>query len=45
MDNQHFFTYLHARLLQFVSVKLNAFLALRPLKLTSNSLSSVSWNG
>ena len=46
MNNKPFFIiHLHARLLQFVAIKLNALLALLPLRLTSNSMSSVSWNG
>jgi hypothetical protein len=45
MNNKHFFTHLHVRFMQFVAVKLKALLALLPLKLASNSMSSVSWNG
>ena len=43
--NNHPFTFLLAGFLQFVAVMVNALLALLPLKLASNSMSSVSWNG
>jgi hypothetical protein len=43
--NNHPFTSLLAGFLQLVAVIANTLLALLPLKLTSNSMSSVSWNG
>jgi hypothetical protein len=45
MKNQPIYKALSGRILQFVSVLMNALMALVPVKLVSNSLSSVSWNG
>ena len=45
MNNQPFFTSLLVRLLHSLAVIVNALLAQLPVKPTSNSLSSVSWNG
>jgi hypothetical protein len=43
--NKHLFKFLLAGFLQLVTVIANTLLALLPLKLASNSMSSVSWNG
>ena len=45
MNYQPFFKPLPGRIFQFVAVMVNALLAVLPLKLVSNSMSSVSWNG
>ena len=45
MNNQPFQISFSGRILQFALVLVNALLALLPVKLVSNSLSSVSWNG
>jgi hypothetical protein len=45
MGYQRFFGSLPGRIVHFVMVMVNALSALMPVKLTSNSMSSVSWNG
>ena len=45
MNNTSIDVHRLARLFQFAAVQLNALLALLPLKLNTNSVSSVSWNG
>ena len=45
MNNQPIIKSLPGRLLRFIAVMVNALLPVLPLKLGSNSLSSVSWNG
>jgi hypothetical protein len=45
MGYQRFFGSFPGRIVQFVIVMVNALLALMPVKLISNSMSSVSWNG